>query len=356
VSTRPEAPTTTDAILARHDRAVRRRIACVALIGTAALAMFCLDVGTGSSSLSLGQVFDGLLHPARLSRPMAVIIFDVRLAYAVMAVLVGAALALAGAEMQTILDNPLASPFTLGVSAAAALGAAVGIVLNAGIPALPQAWVVPGNAFLFALGAIAAVQALARLRGGSTEILVLLGITMMFAANAGTALLQFVASAQTLQQLVFWTLGGLGRTDWTRIAVMAGTLGLALPLALAAAPGLNALRFGEDRARTFGVDVRRLRTLALLRVGLLTAVAVAFVGTIPFVGLVAPHMARLVVGEDHRLSLPASVLGGALLMSAASVASKLVVPGVIVPLGVVTSLVGVPVLLALILTRGGRRA
>ena len=340
-------------VLAGHARSVRLRVATVAALALLAFAAFVLDLGTGSSSLGLSGVVDGLLHPETLSRPMRVIIFDVRLATATLAVLVGAALALAGAEMQTILDNPLASPFTLGISSAAALGAALGIVAGAGLPLVPQAWIVPANAFVFAMAAIAAVQALARLRGGGPETLVLLGVTLMFAANAGTALLQFVASAQTLQQLVFWTLGGLGRADWTRIAVLAGVLALTAPFSLLASARLNALRLGEDRARSFGVDVDRLRRLALLRIGVLTATSVAFVGTIAFVGLVAPHVARLLVGEDHRAFLPASMVTGALVMAAASAASKLVAPGVVVPVGILTAVVGVPVLLALILA--GRR-
>jgi iron complex transport system permease protein len=346
---------TEEQVLTGHARLIRRRGWILIVLAFVVIAAFCADVVTGPSSLTALQTLQGILSPETLSRPMAVVIWDVRLAYAVMALLVGMALALAGAEMQTILDNPLASPFTLGVSSAAALGAAFAIVLGFGLPMVPQSWLIPVNAFLFAVGSIAAIQFLSQLRGSGAETIVLFGIAIMFAANAGIALLQFTASSQTLQQLVFWMLGGLTRTDWSRITILGVVLVLIAPFSARAASRLNALRFGEDRARTFGVDVDRLRLTSLLRISILTATAVSFVGTIAFVGLVGPHMARLLVGEDHRYFLPASALAGALVMSAASIASKLVVPGVIVPVGVVTSIVGVPVFVLLILT-GRRRA
>ena len=337
-------------IIAAHDAVVRGRVLLVTGLGLAACLAFLADAAIGPSSLTLRQILQEIVSPGSLSRPLGVIVWDVRLAYATMAVLSGAALAIAGTEMQTVLNNALASPFTLGVSSAAALGAALAIVLGVALPLVPQNWIVPANAFLFSALAILAVQVLSRLTGEGAETLVLLGIAMMFACNAGVALLQFVASTQALQQLVFWMLGGLTRADWGKIGLLAAVLTATLPFSLRAARPMNALRLGEDRARTFGVDVDRLRAFFLLRVSLLTGTAVAFVGTIAFVGLVAPHLARLIVGEDHRFYLPASALAGALLMSIASVASKLVVPGIVVPVGIVTSLIGVPAFLILIMS------
>jgi iron complex transport system permease protein len=338
-------------IVASHRRTERRRRIWLLGLALAALAAFVLDVITGPSTLTTFQLLQGLVSPETLSRAGRVIVFDVRLPQACTAVLVGAALALAGAEMQVILDNPLASPFTLGISSAASLGAALGIVLGTGIPAVPPSWLVPANAFVFALAATGAIQLLARLRGPSTDTLVLFGIAVMFGANAGIALLQFTASAQTLQQLVFWTLGGLTRTDWPRLVILLFVVAAVAPFSLQAAGRFDALRLGEDRARAFGVDTHRLRLLSYLRVSLLTATAVAFVGTIAFVGLVGPHLARLLVGEGHRASLPAAMLAGALLLSTAAVAAKLILPGAVLPVGIVTSLVGVPIFLILIMSR-----
>ncbi len=340
--------------LAAYARLVRRRLAILVALGALMALAVLADIATGPSNLPLGAVLGGLLDPAGLDVPTRVIVWDVRLPYAAMAVLVGAALSLAGAEMQTILNNPLASPFTLGVSSAAAFGAALALVLGVGLPGVPASWLVPGNAFLFAFGSVLLLQAMARLRGTGVETLVLFGIAMVFTFNALVAVVQFVASQEALQQLVFWTMGSLGRANWRNLGILAAVLALVLPFSLAASWRMTALRLGEDRARSFGIAVGRLRFAALARVSLLAATAVAFVGTIGFIGLVGPHIARLLVGEDHRFFLPASLLTGALVVSLASVASKLIVPGVLLPVGIVTSLIGVPFFLALILSRRER--
>ena len=333
---------------ARYRRRGRRRLALLAALALALIASVALDVATGPSGMALERLLQILRDPASVPRVEAVIVWNVRLPYALMAVLVGAALALAGVEMQTVLDNPLASPFTLGVSAAAALGAALAIVLGLALPGVPPAYVVAANAFVFALASVALLYLLAPWRGFGVESLVLFGIALVFSFNALVALLQFVASQDTLQQLVFWTLGSLARASWDKLAILAAVLALCLPLAWRQSWAMTALTLGEDRARSFGVPVGRLRAAALLRISLLSGVAVAFVGTIGFVGLVAPHIARMLVGEDHRVLLPASALAGALILSMASVASKTLIDGVLVPVGIVTSLVGIPFFLAIV--------
>ncbi len=344
-----------EAVLGRYRALVRRRVVIVAGMALVGLAAFACDLVTGPSALTPVQVIAGLLSPESLTPPQRAIVFQVRLPYALMAVLVGAALSLAGAEMQTILDNPLASPFTLGVSSAASFGAALAIVLGIGIPGLPTDWIVPINAFVFAFGSVMLLQAMAaRARGSGVETVVLLGIALVFAFNALVAFVQFLSSQEALQQLVFWSMGSLSRATWGNVGVMALVLLLVAPFSWLAAGRLTSLRLGEDRARSFGVDVGRLRFATLLRVSVLAATSVAFVGTIGFVGLVGPHIARLLIGEDHRFLLPASVCSGAVVMSLASVASKTLVPGVLMPVGIVTAIVGVPVFLLLVFRKPGR--
>lgn len=340
--------------LAAYARLVRRRVAIVAGLGALMLVALLLDIATGPSNLAVADVVTGILHPAALDAPARVIIWDVRLPYALMAVLVGAALALAGAEMQTILNNPLASPFTLGVSSAASFGAALALVLGAGLPLLPADWNLPAFAFLFAFGSVLLLQSLAGLRGTGVETLVLFGIALVFTFNALVALVQFVASQEALQQLVFWSMGSLSRASWGKLGVLGLVTLAVVPFSLKASWRMTALRLGEDRARSFGISVARLRFFSLLRVSLLAATSVAFVGTIGFIGLVAPHIARLLVGEDHRFFLPASMLAGAVIMSLASVASKTLVPGALLPVGIVTALIGVPFFMALIFSRRER--
>lgn len=352
VATRPVADR--GATIGAYRRKVRLRVlilVCMTLMGVAA---FALDISTGPSALSLRDVWAGLFTPERLSAPELTIIRDVRLPYALMAILVGAALSLAGAEMQTILNNPLASPFTLGVSSAASFGAALAIVLGLSLPFVPADWMVPINAFLCAFGSVLLLEMLARSRAAGLEGVVLFGIALVFTFNALVALVQFVASQEALSQLVFWTMGSLGRATWGNLAVLGAVVAVVAPFSMRAANAMTALRLGEDRARSFGIDVQRLRLASLLRISALAATSVAFVGTIGFIGLVGPHIARMLLGEDHRFLLPASMLTGAVIMSLASVFSKTMVPGVMLPVGIVTSMIGVPVFLALILRRPGR--
>lgn len=335
-------------VLRAHDRLTRRRILVVGIMAVLVLAALGLDLTTGPSGLSLAELWHALLGSRETPRATQVIVWQVRLPAALLAVLVGAALSLAGAEMQTILDNPLASPFTLGVSSAAAFGAALAIVLGLSLPFLPPHLAVVGNAFGCAFASALLLQLLARGGRSDAATLVLFGIALVFTFNALTALIQLIASPDALQQLVFWGMGSLAEADWPPVAVLGFVVAATAPFSFLSAWRMTALRLGEERARSYGVDVARLRFLSLLRVSLLAAASVAFVGTIGFVGLVGPHIARLLIGEDHRFLLPASLLTGALVMSLASVLSKSLVPGVLLPVGVVTSLIGLPVFILLI--------
>lgn len=343
-----------ETILAEQSRRTQRRVLLVALLGLGAVLSVLLDLVSGPSGLPLEQVLGALTGAGEVPKAAEVIVWQVRLPVAVMALLVGAALSLSGAEMQTVLDNPLAEPFTLGISASAALGAGVAIVLGLAIPGIPALWAVSANAFVFALLALGLLQLASALRGGGSEVVILLGIAVNFTAAALLALVQFVASPDALQQLVFWTMGSLVNARWEGIAVLALVLALCLPFSLAASWRLTALRLGADQAQGFGLDVAHLRRWTLVRVSLLAAASVSMVGVIGFVGLAGPHIARMAVGEDHRFLLPASLFTGALLMSLASVASKLLVPGILLPVGIVTSLVGLPVFFALVLRREAR--
>ena len=335
-----------------YRRLLARRVCLLLVIGCALLGSVLLDLSTGSSGMGLGQLLQGLLHPQTLDVTDRVIIWNVRLPYALMAVLVGAALSLAGAEMQAILNNPLASPFTLGVSSAAALGASLVIVFPLSSALLSRDSLVALAAFVFACASMFLLHGMSRLRGAGVETLVLFGIALVFSCNALVALLQLLATEDVLQQLVFWSLGSVARANWDKLGILALVLGLTAPFSLHAASRMTLLRMGEERAQSFGVDVRRLRFFALLRISLLSATAVAFVGTIGFIGLVGPHIARILIGEDQRFLFPASALVGALLLSLSSVVSKVIMPGVIVPVGIVTALVGVPIFVVLVFQRG----
>lgn len=328
----------------------RRTVLCLAAI--AILAAFTLDVATGPAFLSPMQVVGSIFALAQ-DRTTDAIVWTIRLPVATMALAVGASLGLTGAIMQTILHNPLASSYTLGVSAGAGFGAALVIVLGVGLP-VPEDYAIPASAFLFAGLACSGVWFIGALRGATAEMLVLGGIALLFLFQALLSLLQFVASPEALQQIVFWLFGSLQNATWPKAAAVAAFLALALPPLMLDAWRMTALRLGDERAQGLGVNVRTLRLRAFVLVSALTGIAVAFVGTIGFVGLVAPHVARILVGEDQRILLPASALFGALLLSLASIASKTIIPGAIFPIGIVTALIGVPFFVWLIVVN--RRA
>ena len=338
----------------RYRQLFRQRLVILAVIFIAIIASLLLDFTLGPSGLPLHSLIKTLMHPSGATNGMRVIVWDIRLPYALMALLVGMALGLAGAEMQTILNNSLASPFTLGVSSAAAFGAALAIVLGIGIPGVPESGFIPANAFLFALLSALLLDSLTRWTRVPTSGVVLFGIALVFTFNALVSIMQFVADEDTLQGLVFWTMGSLARADWMKLGIMSTVLLAVWPIFARHAWALTALRLGESRATSLGVNVGRLRLHSILLSSLLAAVCVSFVGTIGFVGLVGPHIARMLVGDDQRFLLPASALCGALMLSLASVLSKSVLPGQTLPIGIVTSLVGVPLFFTLILKRRSR--
>ncbi len=340
-------------IKAHYRHILRRRIAWILFIVFVIGTSVVLDFTMGPSGLSLQTLWQTLVAPESVNASTRVIVWDIRLPYALMAVVVGLSLGLAGAEMQTILNNPLASPFTLGVSNAASFGAALAIVLGIGIPGIPDQWFISANAFLFALLAALMLDGITRWTRVATSGVVLFGIAMVFTFEALVSMMQFIATEDTLQGLVFWTMGSLSRATWEKLGIMMLVFSVMMPISMSNSWKLTALRLGEDRATSFGINISRLRLGTLLRISILTALAVAFVGPIAFIGLVAPHIARMMFGEDHRFFLPASALIGALVLSMASITSKNLIPGVIIPVGIVTSLVGVPFFLSIVLRHRG---
>lgn len=330
-----------------------RRIAM--LVAGAVVLAACIvgDVLTGPAMLPMGDVVAALTARSTAPPMIAVIVWDIRLPLTLMAVLVGAALSIAGTAMQTILGNPLASPYTLGFSAAAGFGASTVILTGASLPLLPS-MTVPLAAFVTCGAAAALVYGFSRVRGMTPEVMVLAGIATLFLFQSLQSMVQYLAAPEVLQAIVFWLFGSLLKASWDNLHVVATILVLGSAALVPDLWRLTALRLGDERAAAIGVDVRALRVKVFAIVALLTAGAVAFVGTIGFVGLVAPHVARGLVGEDQRFLMPMAALCGAILMTAASILSKLISPGTVLPIGIVTAVVGVPFLFALIL-RGRRR-
>jgi iron complex transport system permease protein len=327
-----------------------RRVVLILMASALLVASFLTDLFNGPGNFPMMTILETLVDKATHGVKLEVIVWDYRLPIAVTAVLVGGILSVAGAQMQTILNNPLAEPFTLGVSSAASFGAALAIVLGFGVVPIFGHLMVTLNAFVFALATCGLILLATRLKGVGSETMILFGIAIFFAFSAALSMMQYVASEDELARIVFWMMGSLSRASWEKITLGAALMAIVIPFSLMRTWQLTALRMGEETAVSLGIDVGRLRVEMLIAVSFLAATAVSFVGTVGFVGLVGPHIARMLVGEDQRFFLPLSAVIGALVLSLTSIASKMITPGVIYPIGIITSLIGVPVFISIIFT------
>ncbi len=340
----------------------RRKAALVVLLLLATGLVGVYAVQAGSADLSAAQVLQTLLGKAEGNS--GVIIWNIRLPRVLAAVMAGVGLSLAGCVMQNILRNPLASPFTLGVSQGAAFGAALAIVaLDAGSThsasvdavIVSHPWSVTGCAFLGAMAATLVVFLLAKYREVSPEAMVLAGVALGSLFSAATVVLQYFANEVQVASIVFWTFGNLGRASWRDLGMMAAVTGAASLYFLARRWDYNALESGEETARGLGVEVERVRLTGMFLASLVTATIVAFLGIIGFIGLVGPHLTRRVLGGDYRFLLPASGAAGALLLLAADTLARTVIAPVVLPVGVITSFLGAPLFLYLLVGGNHRR-
>ena len=326
------------------------------LVGLIALVLLLAGIVVSSASgqldVTAGQVVGSILDRWGLTTALApeddvvdATLWVVRFPRIIMAMAVGAALAVGGALMQAIFGNPLAEPGVVGVSSGAALGASMAIVFGiqfagSGVAAM---------AFIGGLLATLVVYAVAR-AGGRTEVVTLLltGIAINAFAQAGLAFVLFLADTASREQIVFWQLGSLAGSVWSEIAVVVPLLVVGTGVAWVLARQLDVLSLGERNARQLGVDVEGVRIIVILLVALLTAAAVAFAGIIAFVGLIVPHIVRMALGPSHRALIGVSVIGGAALMVWADLFTRTLVDGADLPIGMLTALVGGPFFFALL--------
>lgn len=306
----------------------KRQNLLLGLLGLLALSMLLLGASVGNGMVRL---------PLGLSEHELALFARLRLPRVLMGALVGAGLAMSGTLSQAVLRNPLASPFTLGISSGAAFGAALAILLGG-----MSQWGMAGSAFIFAALTAFAALGFARLRDGRPETLILGGVAIMFLFSAATSLLQYVATEYQVQAIVFWGFGNLGRVGWSELGVAAAMILLPVPFILRLSWELNALLAGEETASSLGVNVRRLRIGGIMAASLMAAGAICFTGVIGFIGLVAPHIARLALGAEHRFLLPGAALFGAALVALSDVLARNICPPQIIPIGILTSFLGVP--------------
>jgi iron complex transport system permease protein len=344
----------------------RRRQALTAIIGLSLLCLLLgiLAIGQGAVSIPPGRVAEILMarifgQDEILAGRDALVVLNIRLPRVLLGMLVGAALAVSGALMQGLFRNPLADPGLVGVSAGAGLAAAATIVLGDRLLAgtgikLPFA-MLPVGAFCGGLISTLALYLIATRQGRtSVATMLLAGVALGALAGAMTGMLAYLSDDRQLRDLTFWSLGSLGGASWSKLMVVAPII---LPLICAVpllARGLNALMLGEAEAYHLGLPVQRIKGLAILLVALAVGAGVATAGVIGFVGIVVPHLIRLLIGPDHRLLLPLSAIGGAALLVGADLVARLVVIPSELPIGIVTAAIGAPFFLWLLLRRSSQ--
>ncbi|MFT4188689.1 MAG: iron chelate uptake ABC transporter family permease subunit [Aeromicrobium sp.] len=327
-------------------------------LGLVALAAsLVVAVAVGSSDLTADDIaavvrahlFGG---ESGLSRTRDAIVWELRTPRVLLAALCGAGLAVCGAVFQSLLRNPLADPFILGVSSGAGLGAVLVLILGVGAGVVGLA----SGAFVGAVGTFALVIALARLAGRSVAVLVLAGVAIAQFCSALTSFVLYVfASAHETRGMLFWLMGSLSSSQWDDVLLAVVVVTVGVVVCLLRASTLDAFTFGEDAASSLGVDVARTRFVLLTVTTLMTAALVASSGAVGFVGLTLPHAARALVGVKHRVLLPTSALLGAIFLVWADTFARTVIAPQELPVGIMTALVGVPMFVA-ILVRQGLRA
>lgn len=330
-----------------YRKMIRKRMWILFFLFLILLFLILLNVSVGSSHITILEILEIIFrNEGRGNHVM--IVKQVRMPMALMAVVVGASLGIGGCEIQSILRNPIASPYTLGITSAASFGAAMGLLLNSNVFFLPDTLAVTGNAFFFTVLVSLGIYVFSFQKRISKTAIILFGIALNFLFSSLTMILQYIAEEDKLQSLIFWTFGSLLKTTWNKFYFVFWVLLFTSIVLYRNAWKLTAMTLDDNKARSIGVPVERLRRRTILIVSLLSAVSVSFVGTIGFVGLVAPHISRQFVGEDQRFFMPLSALLGAVILSCSFLLSKLIIPGVILPIGLVTSVIGIPFFIAII--------
>jgi iron complex transport system permease protein len=336
-------------------RDIRPGVALAAL-AAALLAAIVAGIAYGAVPVAPREVVEAIGRALRgqSSGMVDTLVIQVRLPRVLLAALVGASLAGAGAVYQALFRNPLADPYILGISSGAGLGAVIALTLTAQATALRYG-IVPAAAFVGALLTMLLVVRLASWRGRLDAIsLLLAGVAVSYTLAAITSFLQVFAREQ-MAAVVFWMMGGLGAASWPYFVMIAPMFIVGAALSLAYTRELNLMLLGDERAGHLGVNVGRFKLVALATASLLTAAAVAVAGLIGFVGLMVPHMVRLTLGPDHRLLLPASFLGGGIVLVLADLLARTIIAPVEIPVGIVTAIIGGPFFVWLLVTGERRR-
>ena len=350
-----------------YSRYIWKKVLLINLALICLVIIFALGISFGVVKIPFVDVVKSLFSPVfsnmAVSERFNIIIFNIRLPQVITAIVAGAGLAVSGAVMQSVLRNPLGSPFTLGISHAAAFGAALSVmILGSGTMGsstsdavvISNPYITTFSAFIFSMIVAFIILAVSKIRQGSPEVMILTGVALGSLFAAGTMLLQFFADDVQLAAMVFWTFGDVARTGWNEILFLFIVTLFSICFFLMNSWNYNAADAGYETARGVGVKIEKTRILGMIIASFLTSVIISFVGIIGFVGLVAPHMVRRIIGDDHRFLLPGTIIAGSLLLLVSDIVARLILQPHTLPVSVLTAFLGAPVFIYLII-KGKRR-
>ncbi len=332
------------------------KLLIVLLTAAGLVAMFLYSLQLGAANINVFEIIPKLIfNPSAIEGNRGYIFLQVRLPRIVLCMLTGISLGLSGCIMQNLLRNPLVSPFTLGVSSGASFGAALAMVFGAqlvGTNLYFSGYPLVG-VFAFAFGTLSLIIVLfiAKIAHHSITVLILSGVAISSLFSAGVSILKYVSSAETLQNLDIWLMGGFWASNWSAVMTLLPFIVLCIIFVYRHAWDFNALNAGEDIAATLGVSLKKLKYISLTLVTLIASISIAFSGVIGFIGLMSPHIARSLTGSDNRyLIIASSLIGGLVLLVADTVARTLISPREI-PVGIITALIGVPIFMFILFNR-----
>ena len=344
-------------VIIQYNRYLKKRIYFTVSIFLALLMVAIVSIVLGSAEIGFRDLYRLIIGEGTSFTSQ--IILQIRMPRILGGILAGTALAVSGAVIQSLLRNPLASPFTIGISGASAFGAAFAIiVLGAGssyissndIAVINNPYIVTVSAFFCSLLCISFIIILSKYRGATPEVIILSGIVISSLFGAGITAMQYFADNVQLASIVFWTFGDLGRTNWEYVIILGVTLIPILFFFVHQSWNYKSLQSGDEYAKSLGIKVHRVRISGMVAASLATAIVVSFFGIIAFVGLVVPHIVRKIIGGDDQFIIPASSIFGGMFLVLSDTLARTIISPVILPVGILTSFIGAPLFLFLLLT------
>lgn len=333
----------------------RKSLFIVCLLAVLAVTAIAA-ISIGAATLDLGESVTALLSsvfPVESSNFARTVILDLRLPRILLAILAGLGLGVSGAVMQGVLRNPLVSPYTLGLSSGAACGAALAIVFGARA-AIFGSYLTVASAFIFGLLTMLFVLGFSKIRATSIETLVLAGVALGYLFSAIISALKYASGNEQLREIVLWLMGDISGANWQCILTILPIIIIFTVIAMRYSWDLNIMGAGDEVATSLGIKVDRIRIINLFIAAILTASIIAYTGIIGFIGLVSPHICRLIIGNDHRFLIPSSGIMGALTLVISDTICRTVIQPTEVPVGIITAMIGVPFFLYLLMRKRRR--